>query len=69
MLIDGQPIASLNKKSGQTYLVNTVSLTHGSHTLTLRALPNHDARADFVLLTNDPTISGYAFAIRTPPVE
>jgi hypothetical protein len=81
VLVDGQQIVPVNAKAGQTLLSGTLLLTRGKHTLTLRARPMTDTRpnrpsapeiplrADFVLLTNDPTIAGYDFAVRFPPVE
>lgn len=68
-LIDGKPVTPLNAQAGQTLLVGAVPLTRGTHTITLRARPNRDVRADFVLLTNDPTVAGYGFGVRTVPVE
>ncbi|HZO92048.1 MAG TPA: hypothetical protein VFB38_27265 [Chthonomonadaceae bacterium] len=69
VLVDNQPVAPINAKAGQTLLAGAVPLTRGTHTLTLRARPDHDLHADFILLTNDPTIAGYGFAVRTAPVE
>jgi hypothetical protein len=69
ILVDGQPIASQSAKAGQTYFCAVVALTRGPHTLTLRAKPNRDVLADFVLLTNDPTIAGYDFAMKNASVE
>ncbi|MCS6775650.1 MAG: hypothetical protein RMJ43_06315 [Chloroherpetonaceae bacterium] len=69
VLLDGRPVTAVNAKAGDTLLVNVVPLSRGTHTLTLRARPNRDVRADFVLLTNDMTIAGYRFGVRTAPVE
>lgn len=69
LLVDGQVVPLLNAKAGQTLLSGVVPLTHGKHTLTLRTRPNRDVRADFVLLTNDSSVAGYDFAVRTAPVE
>lgn len=69
ILLDGQPLpAGERVEEGQTLLSATVNLTADSHTLVLKAR-DRDVRADFVLLSNDPTISGYDFATRTVPVE
>jgi hypothetical protein len=69
VVMDNQPVAASNTKVGQTLFVATVNLSKGAHSLTLRAKPDRDVRADFVLLSNDPTISGYDFAVRTTPVD
>lgn len=69
ILIDGQVVSPVNTRAGQTIYCGTAALTHGVHALTLRTRDGRDVRADFVLLTNDPTVSGYNFAVRTVPVE
>ncbi|MCW3096796.1 MAG: hypothetical protein JWL77_2414 [Chthonomonadaceae bacterium] len=69
ILIDDQPVPPVNAKAGQTLLAGLVTLTKGKHTLTLRPQAGQDARADFVLLTNDPTIGGYDFSSHAVPVE
>jgi hypothetical protein len=69
ILVDGKLLTPVNAKAGETLLSGTVSLTRGTHTLTLRARPNREVRADFVLLTNDPSIAGYGFGVRNVPVE
>jgi hypothetical protein len=69
VLLDNQLLMAVNTKVGQTLNVAAVTLTKGTHTLMLRAKPDRDVRADFVLLSNDPTINGYDFAVRTVPVE
>jgi hypothetical protein len=69
VMMDGQLLPPMNKHVGQTLLGGTVTLAHGTHMLTLRSRPGNDVRADFVLLTNDPTIAGYDFAVRTAPVD
>lgn len=69
VLLDGQAIQPVNAKAGQTLLAATLPLARGTHTLTLRARPTRDVRADFILLTNDPTIAGYGFGVRTAAVE
>src|SRR5262249_45343171 len=73
VVMDGQPIAPVNVRAGQTQLSGTALLTRGKHTLTLRTRPGAEPRparpgaaepplrADFVLITNDPTIAGYDF--------
>jgi len=68
ILIDGQPIKGPDTRSGQTILSGEVSLARGAHTMTLRARAA-EVHADFVLLTNDPTIAGYDFALRFAPIE
>ena len=67
--IDGQALASTGARLGQTLGYGAAALTKGTHTLTVRARIGHDLRADFVLLSSDPTIRGYDFAVRTVPVE
>ena len=69
VLIDELPVTPVNAKAGQTLLAGTVALTKGRHILTLRPMAGQDARADFVLLTNDPTIGGYDFSSHAVPVE
>ena len=69
VLIDDQLVPPVNAKAGQTLLAGLITLTKGKHTLTLRPQAGLDARADFVLLTNDPTIGGYDFSSHTVPVE
>jgi hypothetical protein len=69
ILIDGRVVSPINARAGQTLLCGTVSLSRGTHTLTLRSRSEKPLRADFVLLSNDPTIAGYDFAIRTTPVD
>jgi hypothetical protein len=69
ILIDDQLVPPINAKAGQTLLAGSVTLTKGKHTLTLRPQAGLDARADFVLLTNDPTIGGYDFSAHAVPVE
>jgi hypothetical protein len=71
ILLDGQAIGTPGERTeaGQTLLVGSVNLTKDTHTLVLKARDKRDIRADFVLLSNDPTIAGYDFATRTVPVE
>lgn len=69
VLIDDQPVSPVNAKAGQTLLAGLVTLTKGKHTITLRPPVGLDARADFLVLTNDPTIGGYDFATHAVPVE
>src|SRR5262249_10973506 len=81
VLVDGHQVVPVNAKSGQTIFSGTALLTRGKHTLTLRARPSPETkpgkpippeaplRADFVLITNDPTVAGYDFPVRFPPVE
>ena len=72
VLLDGEPVGTKDTektRAGQTLFVGTVALTKDSHTLVLKARSGKDVRADFVLLTNEPTIAGYDFATRTVPIE
>jgi hypothetical protein len=48
----------------ETIQAGSVQLTAGIHTLTLRPRRGEDIRADFVILTTDPTIAGYAFGVQ-----
>jgi hypothetical protein len=47
-----------------TSCAGSVTLSRGIHTLTLRPLRGQDVRADFVVLTTDPTVAGYRFGVR-----
>ncbi|WP_075163358.1 family 14 glycosylhydrolase [Chthonomonas calidirosea] len=67
--IDGQPVVGDDSLHGQTRLAGTVSLTAGVHTLTLTAPSNLAVRADFVLLSNDPDVAGYTFALQASPLN
>jgi hypothetical protein len=69
VLVDGDPLQSVNAVSGQTILVNGVNLSRGVHTIAVRARPLRDVRADFVILTNDPTVAGYNFGVKTVTIE
>lgn len=69
ILLDGQPVSLTNARAGETFLAATLPLTRGTHSITLRARPGKDVLADFILLTNDPTIAGYGFGVRTASVE
>jgi hypothetical protein len=69
VLVDGEPLQSVNAASGQTLLVNGVNLSRGVHTIAVRAHLLRDIRADFVILTNDPTVAGYNFGVKTVTVE
>ncbi len=52
--------------TADTLEAGSLFLAKGVHTLALRPLEGQDVRADFVILTTDPTIGGYTFAIRAP---
>lgn len=67
--IDGQPVVGDDSLHGQTRLAGTVNLTAGVHTLTLTAPSNLAVRADFVLLSNDPDVAGYTFALQASPLN
>lgn len=67
ILVDDQPVNLLNTRAGTTVLSAIVSFSKGTHRLTLKA--RREVNADFVIVTNDPTIAGYDFAVRIPPVE
>jgi hypothetical protein len=69
-MIDDKPVTlrTLNLQpkiaSSDTRLAGTARLTAGKHTLVIRPRKGEDIRADFVVLTNDPTIGGYRFAVK-----
>jgi hypothetical protein len=69
VLVDDQPVRSGGQRAGQTVLAGVVTLSRGKHSLTLRARPDRDLRADFVVLSSDPTVSGYDFFFRRPVFE
>lgn len=69
ILVDDEPLKSTGGRTGQTTLAGVVTLGRGKHTLTLRGQPDRDIRADFVVLTNDPTVGGYDFYYRRPAFE
>ena len=69
LLLDGQPFPNAPVRIGQTLHYGSVALTKGTHLLTLRAPKTKALLADFVLLSNDPTVRGYDFATRNAPVE
>ena len=70
ILLDNQPVPSAAPVvAGQVLNYGFVALTRGNHTLTLKARKGREVNADFLLLTNDPTIKGFDFALRTAPVE
>jgi hypothetical protein len=47
-----------------TLCAGEARLTRGVNTLSLRPLPGQDLRADFVILSNDPEVAGYGFAVK-----
>lgn len=69
MLVDDVPVRGGGGRAGQTVFIGSVNLSRGKHTLVLRARPDRDLRADFVALTNDPTVAGYDFLLRRPAFE
>ena len=69
VLVDDAPISIQNLRTGRSVLNGNVLLAAGKHTLTLRARPDREMRADYVLLTNDTSIKGYDFAYRRTPIE
>ncbi len=69
ILIDDQPLIIQNARVGRSVLNGTFQLSTGKHTLTLRARPDRDLRADYVILTNDRSTTGYDFALRRPTIE
>src|SRR5258707_165284 len=48
-----------------TLFAGSVTLKAGVHTLALRPRPGEDIRADFVVLSTDPTIAGYGFGVKS----
>ncbi len=69
ILMDGQPIPSVDARAGETLLSGSVNLGKGLHTLTLRPRDGKAVRADFVVLTSDPTIAGYNFAVHAAQLD
>jgi hypothetical protein len=67
--VDDQVLRPVGTRSGQTLLAGVAVLSKGKHTLTLRAHPDRDLRADFIIFTNDPTVSGYDFYSKRPAFE
>jgi len=73
VLMNGKPLES--RASGAqdstlhtvTRLAGETTLPRGIHTLTLRPRRGEDIRADYVILTTDPTIAGYGFGVRPAP--
>lgn len=69
VLIDGAPLraeAEMPALGAATFYAGTAALKRGVHTLTVRPLRGQDVRADFVVLTNDPCVAGYRFAVKPP---
>ncbi len=66
--VDDKTVEGVETKAGECVFAGTVHLTRGMHTLALKTT-NREVNADFVLLTDDPTISGYGFAIKTAEVQ
>ncbi len=65
VLVDGQPVPQNSvHQVGAVLNIGQVTLTAGRHTLSLRTASNQAVRADFVLLSNDPDVSGYRFALK-----
>jgi hypothetical protein len=69
VLVDGRALTSgpepaTNALVRQTFSVGSATLSAGIHTLTVRPRRGEDIRADFVVLTSDPAIAGYGFAVR-----
>jgi hypothetical protein len=48
-----------------TQLAGTVQLSRGVHTLSIQPRRGEDIRADFIVLSSDPTVAGYGFGVRT----
>ncbi len=66
VLVDGQPVPQTAvQQAGVVLNLGQVTLSAGRHTLSLRTAANQAVRADFVLLSNDPDVNGYRFALRT----
>lgn len=72
-LLDGKPPerrepgAESRGSPALTRLAGEVTLSRGIHALTLRPRRGEDIRADYVILTTDPTIAGYGFGVRPAP--
>jgi hypothetical protein len=76
VLVDGRPperereprVRGLPGANG-TLLAGTVELTRGVHTLVVKPRPKEDIRADFVILSTDPNVAGYGFAVPVSPAK
>jgi hypothetical protein len=67
ILVDGAEVHGAPARPAPgavTSCAGSVTLSRGIHTLTLRPLRGQDVRADFVVLTTDPTVAGYRFGVR-----
>ncbi len=59
------PVTGIVQRGGtETLCAGEVSLERGVHTLTIRPRPGQDLRADYVILSSDPDIAGYGFAVK-----
>lgn len=65
--VDGRHVSDVNARAGATVLAGTVALSRGLHVVALRTPAA--VRADFVILSGEPTIAGYNFALKSTPVQ
>lgn len=63
VILDGRTLNAERRPYAATLQAGTLDLTRGIHTLTVRPLPGQDIRADFVVLSADPTVAGYGFGV------
>jgi hypothetical protein len=64
VIVDGKPLRTEDSPVGKGVDVlrtETVSLAKGMHVLEIEAPQNTACAADFVILTNDPSVAGYRF--------
>lgn len=69
VLLDGRPLTPVARspRPGMlTRCAGAVELKKGVHSLTIKPLKGEDVRVDYVVLSADRTVSGYAFAVREP---
>ncbi|MCX6358519.1 MAG: hypothetical protein NT029_01830 [Armatimonadetes bacterium] len=69
VLMDGRPLkpsASRPRPGMLTRCAGAVDLKKGVHSLTIKPRKGEDVRVDYVVLSADRTVAGYAFAVREP---
>lgn len=76
VLVDGRPVEREREPrvrglpgANGTLLAGSIELSPGVHSIAIRPRPKEDIRADFVILTTDPTVAGYGFAVSAPAAK
>lgn len=71
VLVDGRPLEREREpltrglpSANGTLLAGATELARGVHTLAMRPRPGEDIRADFIILSTDPNVAGYGFAVK-----